>query len=106
MQLQKAREIIQNTQICNIEKIPDIILTQTDAKGIKNNKFIIYNINNLLNYVIGITRPLEPRTQSIEFLQNMKRKNAETHVLGKKVRHYFDDDKYSLQKLVSSIKYV
>lgn len=84
MQLQKAREIIQNTQICNIEKIPDIILTQTDAKG--------------------ITRPLEPRIQSIESLQNMKRKNAETHVFGKKVRHYFDDDKYSLQKLFQKEK--
>ncbi|XP_068971492.1 CWF19-like protein 2 [Bombus flavifrons] len=79
IQLKNARDIAKNVQICSTEEIQNVILTQTDSKG--------------------ITRPLESRVQTIKSSQNNKRKNVETHVSGKKVRHYFDDDKYSLENL-------
>ncbi|CAK9804972.1 CWF19-like protein 2 [Anthophora quadrimaculata] len=83
-QLKEAREVAKNVQLNNTEKGRDVILTQTDAKG--------------------IVRPLELRNQPAEFSHNVKRKNAETHTSGKKVRHFFDDDKYSLQQLFQKEK--
>lgn len=79
--MNKAREHTKNVQSHNKEKVQNVILTQTDAKG--------------------VTRPLEPRNQIPESSKHIKRKNVETYDSGKKVRHYFDDDKYSLQQLVS-----
>ncbi|KAG7199982.1 hypothetical protein KM043_014407 [Ampulex compressa] len=56
-----------------------VILTRTDEKG--------------------ITRPIK-RTEHDESVTNYKRKrNMPTHVLGERVRHYVDDDKYSLHQI-------
>ncbi|KOC59276.1 CWF19-like protein 2 [Habropoda laboriosa] len=84
IQLKEAREAAKSVQVHNTEKVQNIILTQTDAKG--------------------VTRLLELRNQPTEFSQNIKRKNAETHTSGKKVRYFFDDDKYSLQQLFQKEK--
>ena len=78
-QLNKARELTKSVKSHNKEKVQNVILTQTDSKG--------------------VTRPLEPRNQIPESSKHIKRKNVETYDFGKKVRHYFDDDKYSLQQL-------
>ncbi|XP_015434949.1 PREDICTED: CWF19-like protein 2 [Dufourea novaeangliae] len=80
IQLKKARELVANTMQSNeSDELHNVILARTDNKG--------------------ITRPLESRGQSIEWAGNSKQKNATTHVAGKRVLHYFDDDKYSLQQL-------
>lgn len=80
-QLRNAREAAKNGE-ARTEEV-QVILTETDAKG--------------------NTRPLEPRDRA-ESSHTGKRKNAETHAFGKKVRHYFDDDKYSLQRLFQKEK--
>ncbi|XP_017889283.1 CWF19-like protein 2 [Ceratina calcarata] len=80
--LKNAREAAKNNETRGTEKV-QVVLTQTDAKG--------------------NTRPLEPRDRT-EYSQSSKRKNAETHASGKKVRHYFDDDKYSLAQLFQKEK--
>ncbi|XP_076760862.1 CWF19-like protein 2 [Xylocopa sonorina] len=79
IQLRNAREIAKNVQVHDTGKVENVILTRTDAKG--------------------ITRPLESSSQPRESSQNIKRKSADTHISGKRVRHYFDDDKYSLEQL-------
>ncbi|OAD57637.1 CWF19-like protein 2 [Eufriesea mexicana] len=84
IQLKRAREITKSTKSCSTDQVQNIILTQTDIKG--------------------ITRPLEPRNNLMESSQSIKRKSMETYVSGKKVRHYFDDDKYSLQRLFQKEK--
>ncbi|KOX69713.1 CWF19-like protein 2 [Melipona quadrifasciata] len=78
IQLKNARETAKNVQTSNTGEAQDVILTQTDSKG--------------------VARPLEPRVQITKSSQN-KRRSAETFVSGKKVRHYLDDDKYSLENL-------
>lgn len=83
-QLNEARELANSVQSHSKEKVQNVILTQTDAKG--------------------VTRPLDPRHEVPGFSKNVKRKSAETHISGKKVRHYFDDDKYSLQQLFQQEK--
>lgn len=89
-QLNEAREQMKerteanSVQSHNKEKIQTVILTQTDAKG--------------------VTRPLDPRNEVPGSSKNVKRKSAETYVSGKKVRHYFDDDKYSLEQLFQQEK--
>ncbi|XP_043253337.1 CWF19-like protein 2 [Colletes gigas] len=80
IQLKEARELAaKSVQLHGTEKVKNVILTRTDA--------------------LGVTRPLESRSQCTESLEKGKRKTSNTHVSGKRVRHYFDDDKYSLQQL-------
>ncbi|XP_053972926.1 CWF19-like protein 2 [Hylaeus volcanicus] len=80
IQLKKATELATKTmQSDETEKVQNVILTQTDVKG--------------------NTRPLESRSQSTESTKRTKHKPQQTHESGKRVRHYFDDDKYSLQQL-------
>ncbi|XP_076640675.1 putative ATP-dependent RNA helicase DDX55 homolog [Halictus rubicundus] len=71
IQLKKARELATNAET--------VILTRTDTKG--------------------VTRPLEYRNQSTDSSRSRKRKTVQTHNAGKRMLHYFDDDKYSLQQL-------
>lgn len=83
VQLKNAREAAKSGQAHGTEKVQNVILTRTDVKG---------NV-----------RPLEPRAQSTDSVHK-KRKNADSHAAGKKVRHYYDDDKYSLQQLFQKEK--
>lgn len=53
--------------------------------------------------MIGIARPIQPRSQSKQFAEShRKKKTAETHVSGERIRYFADDDKYSLQEMVSN----
>ncbi|XP_076177300.1 CWF19-like protein 2 isoform X2 [Ptiloglossa arizonensis] len=80
IKLKKARELAtKSVQLYETEKVQNVILTQTD--------------------IMGNTRPLESRSQSTKSSGKNKHKDLHTHVSGKRVRHYFDDDKYSLQQL-------
>nr|XP_031839933.1 CWF19-like protein 2 isoform X2 [Nomia melanderi] len=79
-QLKKARELATNTtQLDKSEKDQTVILTRTDTKG--------------------VTRPLESRSQFTEPSENVVKKNVQTHSAGKRMLHYYDDDKYSLQQM-------
>ncbi|XP_033322496.2 CWF19-like protein 2 [Megalopta genalis] len=79
-QLKKAREFATNSiQLNESGKDQNVVLTRTDIKG--------------------ITRPLERRSQSTDSLGNNKQRSVQTHNSGKRVLHYFDDDKYSLKEL-------
>lgn len=52
-------------------------------------------------YVLGTARPIQLRSQSKQ--ENYrKKKTAEIHISGERVRHFVDDDKYSLQEMVSN----
>lgn len=54
-------------------------------------------------FVLGIARPIQPRSQSKQFAEShRKKKTAETHVSGERIRYFADDDKYSLQEMVSN----
>ncbi|XP_078047936.1 CWF19-like protein 2 [Augochlora pura] len=80
LQLKNARELATNSiRLNESEKDQNVILTKTDGKG--------------------ITRPLECRSQSTDSLGNSKQKSVQTHNAGKRMLHYFDDDKYSLKEL-------
>lgn len=53
-------------------------------------------------WILGIARPiLESRSQS-KRENYRKKKTVETHVSNEKVRHFIDDDKYSLREMVSN----
>ncbi|KYQ51586.1 CWF19-like protein 2 [Trachymyrmex zeteki] len=56
----------------------NVILTRTDAKG--------------------TARPIQPRSQS-KWENYRNKKTVETHISGERVRHFADDDKYSLQEM-------
>jgi len=51
-------------------------------------------------YVLGTARPIQPRNQS-KWENYRNKKTAETHISGERVRHFADDDKYSLQEMVN-----
>lgn len=51
-------------------------------------------------YILGIARPIQPRNQSKR--ENYREKKVETHISGERVRYFVDDDKYSLQEMVSN----
>lgn len=53
------------------------------------------------NFTLGIARPIQPRNQTTEN-RKKKKKIAETHVSGERMRHFADDDKYSLHEMVSN----
>ena len=79
-QLKRARELTAKAiQLRETDKVQDVILTHTDNKG--------------------ITRPLQSGSQSTDSSRQTRQKNLQTHVSGKRVRHYVDDDKYTLQQL-------
>lgn len=53
--------------------------------------------------MLGFARPIQPRNQSKQFAEShRKKKPAETHVSGERVRYFADDDKYSLQEMVNN----
>lgn len=55
------------------------------------------------NFVLGIARPIQPRSQSKQSTESRRKKRiAETHVSGERMRHFADDDKYSLHEMVSN----
>ncbi|XP_076236479.1 CWF19-like protein 2 [Calliopsis andreniformis] len=77
LRLQKARELsVKTAQSCETE---DVILSRTDRKG--------------------VARPLECSSRFADSSERVERKNRRTHTSGKRVRHYFDDDNYSLEQL-------
>ena len=84
--LQHAREVRQKPGVQNDDQMDStetIILTRTDSKG--------------------FVRPLK-FNDSIESAGSSKRKQkVETHSGGQRVRYFPDDDKYSLQQLVSIV---
>lgn len=52
-------------------------------------------------YLLGVARPIQPRNQSKR--ENYREKKiVETHISGERVRYFVDDDKYSLQEMVSN----
>ncbi|XP_024885751.1 CWF19-like protein 2 [Temnothorax curvispinosus] len=76
IQLEHARKHVAS---CSTNAQEDnVILTRTDAKG--------------------TARPIQPRSQSKR--ENYgKKKTIETHISGERVRHFIDDDKYSLREM-------
>lgn len=50
--------------------------------------------------VLGTARPIQPRSQS-KWENYRNKKTVETHISGERVRHFADDDKYSLQEMVN-----
>lgn len=78
-QLEQARELAKSSAASKVTESETVVLTRTDEKG--------------------IARPLEPRSQFKESSAPKKKKNVQTHASGERVRHYFDDDKYSLNQL-------
>ncbi|XP_018052966.1 PREDICTED: CWF19-like protein 2 isoform X2 [Atta colombica] len=76
IQLEHTRKHVTS---CNIKvQEENVILTRTDAKG--------------------TARPIQPRNQS-KWENYRNKKTAETHISGERVRHFADDDKYSLQEM-------
>ncbi|KAL0133790.1 hypothetical protein PUN28_001038 [Cardiocondyla obscurior] len=76
-QLEYARK---HLVLCNFNvQESSVILTRTDAKG--------------------IARPIQPRSSQLKQEKHKKKKIAETHISGERVRHFIDDDKYSLQEM-------
>jgi len=51
--------------------------------------------------ILGTARPIQPRSQS-KRENYSKKKIAKTHISGERVCHFIDDDKYSLQEMVSN----
>ncbi|XP_018339088.1 PREDICTED: CWF19-like protein 2 isoform X2 [Trachymyrmex septentrionalis] len=76
IQLEHARKHITSCKTSVQEE--NVILTKTDAKG--------------------TARPIQPRNQS-KWENYRNKKTAETHISGERVRHFADDDKYSLQEM-------
>ncbi|XP_025987934.1 CWF19-like protein 2 [Solenopsis invicta] len=76
-QLEHARKHVASRNTNEEEEAENVILTKTDAKG--------------------TARPIQPRNQSKR--ENDRKKIAETHISGERVRHFVDDDKYSLQEM-------
>lgn len=62
---------------------------------------MIVHIIKIIFCTLGIARPIQPRSQS-KREDHKKKKTAETHIFGERVRHFVDDDKYSLQEMVSN----
>lgn len=78
VQLEQARKLAAANNTNDIGET--VILTKTDGKG--------------------FARPIQPRNQSKQFAEShRKKKPAETHVSGERVRYFADDDKYSLQEM-------
>ncbi|XP_011064270.1 PREDICTED: CWF19-like protein 2 [Acromyrmex echinatior] len=76
IQLEHARKHVTS---CNTSvQEENVILTRTDAKG--------------------TARPIQPRNQS-KWENYRNKKTIETHISGERVRHFADDDKYSLQEM-------
>ncbi|XP_012530509.1 CWF19-like protein 2 isoform X2 [Monomorium pharaonis] len=77
IQLEDARK---HVALCdtNVQE-ENVILTRTDAKG--------------------TVRPIQLGNQSKRDNNNRKKKIGETYLSGERVRHFIDDDKYSLQEL-------
>lgn len=111
IQLEHARKHVAQHNT-NVQE-ENVILTRTDAKGIfdidlsprvneKKRLFALLTITRLIKMcALGTVRPtIQPRNQS-KRENDRKKKIAETHISGERVRHFVDDDKYSLQEMVS-----
>ncbi|XP_011874812.1 PREDICTED: CWF19-like protein 2 [Vollenhovia emeryi] len=80
VQLEGARK--QVTTCSTSAQEDNVILVRTDAKG--------------------VARPIEPRLQprgKSKREDSRRKKTAETHISGERVRHFVDDDKYSLREM-------
>lgn len=76
----KRREM--KSTVAAAEEEETVILTRTDSRG--------------------FVRPIQQYDQHVKPVGGRRRKQkVETHAEGKRVRYYADDDKYSLQDLVS-----
>ncbi|KAL6265373.1 hypothetical protein P5V15_002172 [Pogonomyrmex californicus] len=83
IQLEHARKHVASYN--TIAQEETVILTRTDAKG--------------------TARPIQSRNQSKRFAENdRKKKTAETHISGERVRYFVDDDKYSLREMFQQEK--
>lgn len=86
VQLEEAREIRKNQ--------PKI---SQDRKAAEEENVILTKIN-----ARGMARPLEPRTSYEEPAGGRRKaKKVGTHESGKRVRYFADDDKFTLQEMVS-----